>query len=673
MRILKRTDEALEHVQRAMALDKALPDAWNTMGLLAHEQKRFTDAETAYREAIRLRPDHASAHVNLGSTLQVLGRTAEAAELLRRANQLEPNNAAALTNLGQLLIETGDLNLLDEAEDLCRRAVAVAPGLTQAINSLGNVYRLQSRRDDAMSCYQRALQLDPRRATPCHNIGKLLEECGRYDEAAQWFEHAQALSDDPARYHANHGSLWAARERYEDSARRYRLALAHDPDNAEAHHGLGRALLEQGRLDEAETCFREAMRVDPSLPSPCVSLARLLAERGDIELSCQMARQALAQRPDLADAYSQLANNLKGRLPAADVQAMENLLHQRYLPDDSRSLLLFALAGVLDEQGNYARAAVRMDSANALQASARAGRGERYDPDHHSRFVDRIIAAFTPELIARGRAWGDPDPRPVFVVGLPRSGTTLIEQILASHPNIHGAGELPEVRRVFQSLPEIVSRPGSHPCDALIALDPNTTRAAARGYIHRLNTLAPPTALRVVDKMPDNVELLGLIAWLWPNARVIVSRRDLRDVALSCWQVGFASIRWTNAYEHIGRQFADYEQILDYWRRTKPVEWLDVSYEDLVSDLEGQSRRMLSFLGLEWHPACLKYHLTRRVVRSASQLQVRQPIHPHSVGRWKNYESLLEPLFQALERNGIDKAGQADRHFSTSRSIQRSS
>jgi tetratricopeptide (TPR) repeat protein len=654
LRILKRSDRAGEHVRRALALDPALPDAWNTLGLLEHEHGHYAEAETAYHEAIRLRAENAAAHINLGSTHLALGRLDEAALALRTALRLEPDNAAALTNLGQTLIEMGDVALLDQAEELCRHAEAVAPELTQAINSLGNVFRLQGRFEEAESCYQRALRIDPRWAMPCHNIGKLLQQCGRYDEAAHWFERAQVLKDDPARYHANYGSLWAAREQYDESARCYRLVLAHDPDSTEAHQGLGDALLQQGWLDEAETCFREAIRKSPSLSAPWVSLARLLAERGDFDLSCEAARRAAALRPNLANAYIRLACNLKGRLPATEVQAIEDMLSQKYLPDDSRSLLLFGLAAILDAQGDYAGAAARLENANALQASARAARGEPACADHYARFIDRIKSAFTPDLIARGRGWGDPDPRPVFVVGLPRSGTTLIEQILASHAQVHGVGELPDVRGVFQSLPELVARPGADPCDALIALTPISVKAAARTYLDRLNTLAPPTATRVVDKMLDNIDLLGLIAILWPNARVIVCRRNLRDVAVSCWQTGFASIRWANDYEHIARRFADYERILDYWRGTKLLEWLDVSYEDLVRDLEGQSRNLIDHLGLPWDPRCLQFHATRRVVRTASQAQVRQPIHSQSVGRWKKYENMLQPLFQALERNGID-------------------
>ena len=354
LRILKRTDEAVEHARRALALDSTMPDAWNTMGLLAHEQKRFTDAESAYREAIRLQPRHTSAHINLGSTLQARGRLEEAAESLRRANWLEPDNAAALTNLGQVLIEMGNLDLLGEAEVLCRRALAVAPELTQAINSLGNVLRLQGRFEDAMSCYRRTLHLILSRRRPVTTSANCFSSSEGTTKLPNGLTGRKSSRMTRRDTNANHGSLWAARERYHESARCYRLALAHDPELAEAHQGLGAALLELGSLDEAETCFREAMRIDPSLPSPWVSQARLLAERGEFELSCDAARQALARRPELADAWMQLACNLKGRLPATDVQAMEDLLNQRYLSDDSRSLLLFGLAGVFDAQGDYA-------------------------------------------------------------------------------------------------------------------------------------------------------------------------------------------------------------------------------------------------------------------------------------------------------------------------------
>ena len=153
--------------------------------------------------------------------------------------------------------------------------------------------------------------------------------------------------------------------------------------------------------------------------------------------------------------------------------------------------------------------------------------------------------------------------------------------------------------------------------------------------------------------MPDNFNLLGLIALLWPQARVIVCNRDLRDIALSCWQTSFATNPWTNNWEHIARRFADHERLLAHWRETKPIDWLEVVYEELVSDLEGHARRLIAFVGLDWEPACLEFHKSSRVVRTASQLQVREPIHTHSVGRWRNYTAMLQPFFEASGRYGV--------------------
>ena len=655
LRILKNYDAAADHLRRALALDPAQPDAWNTQGLLALDQGRNAEAEDAFRAAIRLRPEFAAAYINLGNALCESGRPDEAAEVLRSALRIEPDNPGALTSLAKILIETEDPELLDEAESLCRRALVLAPRLPQAINNLGNVLRIQGRFDEARACYQRALQWDPRRVMPRLNWGRLLQECGRYEEAAGLYAEAEALEPNPARFHVNCGSLAAEREDHDEAARHYRLALGADPASAEAHHGLGLALLEAGQFDAAEVALRAAIRFKPGQAASWVALARLEGERGDFDSSCRSARTALGFRPRSADAYCELANQLRGRLPDADIQAMWGLLDRKDPDDRRRARLQFALASVLDARGLHSQAAVLLKDANARQAAAWAARGQGYHPEEHTRFIDRLIDAFTPELLARGRSWGDPDPRPVFIVGLPRSGTTLIEQILASHPAVHGAGELPDVRRIFDGLPEVIGRPCPDPFAALHALDPASAKSAARRYLDRLAMLAPSAAARVVDKMPDNIHLVGLIAMLWPRARVIVCGRDLRDVAVSCWKVGFATVRWTNDPDHIARRLADHLRLLDHWSRTPPLAWLDVSYEDVVRDLEGQARRLIHFLGLEWDPSCLAFHTTRRVVRTASLTQVRQPIYPDSVGRWRDYEPLLPALFEALRRRGIGR------------------
>jgi Sulfotransferase family len=326
-----------------------------------------------------------------------------------------------------------------------------------------------------------------------------------------------------------------------------------------------------------------------------------------------------------------------------------------------RAGLGFALGAVFDARGLYAQAAEQFEAANALKSAVRAAKGQSFDPDWYSRSIDRIIATFTPELLARGRGWGDRDPRPVFVVGLPRSGTTLVEQILASHSQVHGAGELHNMLNLFNGLPQLTGRPGIDAFEAVSTLGPDAARAVARRYVATLDRLAPVAATRVVDKMPDNFITLGLIALLLPEARVIVCRRDLRDVALSCWQTPFGTNPWTTQWDHIARRIADHERLLAHWKRVKPVAWLDVGYEALVRDVEGHARRMIAFLGLEWEAGCLEFHKTRRLVKTASQLQVREPIHAHSVGRWRRYESTLQPLFEALERCGLAVQDREDR------------
>ena len=260
---------------------------------------------------------------------------------------------------------------------------------------------------------------------------------------------------------------------------------------AEFHHGLAYAKLEQQRYDEAESIFREALRIDPYLTVSWCGLARLQAERGDFDSSCRSARAALEIRPGLPDAYWRLASNLKGNLPEADVHAMESLLANRSLSDDEQALVHFGLAAWYDARELFPEAASHLETANTSQRSARVARGETHDADRYFQFIDRTITVFTRERIARTRDWGDRDPRPVFVVGLPRTGTTLVEQILASHPRVHGAGELQEVQRLFLGLPHLVCQPDADPFEAVAALNPQTAKSAARVYLDKLESLAP--------------------------------------------------------------------------------------------------------------------------------------------------------------------------------------
>jgi hypothetical protein len=250
-----------------------------------------------------------------------------------------------------------------------------------------------------------------------------------------------------------------------------------------------------------------------------------------------------------------------------------------------------------------------------------------------------MIEVFDAAFFARTKGWGSDSEMPVFIVGLPRSGTTLIEQILASHPHVFGGGEMTLAEESVRALP---ARPGvaDEPLARVARLDRAGVAEAANAYLERLRALGGGAA-RVVDKMPENYVNLGYIACLFPRARIIHCRRNVRDVALSCWMTHFTKIRWTDDPAHFAAHVVDYRRIMKHWDSVLPLEILDVDYEATVADLEPNARRLVAWCGLEWDPACLAFHETKRTVRTASAAQVRQPVHRRSVERWRNYEEAL--------------------------------
>ncbi len=337
---------------------------------------------------------------------------------------------------------------------------------------------------------------------------------------------------------------------------------------------------------------------------------------------------------------------LRGKLPDLDLDRLEARLADPNLDAEPRSHLLFALAQVLDARGYYSRAAASTSQANSLRLELARDRRE-YVPTDHAQFVENLVRQFDSAFFGRTAGMGLDTRRPVFVFGLPRSGTTLIEQVLASHPRVYGAGELRLGRQTLEAVPRLLDRTDP-PLSCIPRLDATLIRRLAQQHIDALGALDQCRSDRIVDKMPDNYLYIGLLAVLFPNGVFIHCRRDLRDVAVSCWMTDFRSIRWANHPEHIGSRFRQYRRLVEHWRAVLPVQIHDVDYEETVADLEAVARRLVAACGLEWNPACLQFHSTRRPVRTASITQVRQPIYKRSVARWRNYERELSDLFAEL-------------------------
>ncbi|MGH7138968.1 MAG: sulfotransferase, partial [Pirellulales bacterium] len=433
---------------------------------------------------------------------------------------------------------------------------------------------------------------------------------------------------------------------YEQAIVRYERALQFDAGYAEAHNRLGWVRYEQGRLGEARECFQAALRLQPDFPGARCNLAQVFQELGDLAASEHAYREVLRDYPQHADALAQLATLLRGKLPEPDRLLIDERLADSDLTAAGRSSLLFGLAHVRDADGAYEQAAAHLEQANALSLALRNDHNQGYDPDEHARFVENLISVFSPEFFARMGGCGLESERTVFIVGLPRSGTTLTEQVLASHSQVFGAGELRLARHDFLAVGDEQSEDRAFA--GLARLEAGTVRRIAQRHLEQLEGLND-TAPRVVDKMPDNYMYLGLLSVLFPKAKFIHCRREARDVAVSCWMTNFRNIPWANDPQHIAVRFDLYRRLMEHWREVLPGAVLEVDYEETVADLESVARRLVAWCGLDWEPACLAFHEGKRPVRTASVVQVRQPLYQHAVGRWKNYENALAPLFERLE------------------------
>ena len=638
---------AVNEGRRALELQPDYPTAQSNLALALMALGELAEASELLRAAIKSEPASALAHNNLGNVLRLQGRDEDAIAEFREVVRLEPAGAEGLSNLGQLLLETGEA---EEALTYCGNAVKLSPQFAAGLSNLGNVLRELQQFDKSINCYEKALKLRPELAITHNNMGQVIQEMGgRLDEAINWYRQSLRLDPNSARAMTNLASALLEQEHEDEALVHYRKAVALDPRYAEARVGLAGMLREAGESAAAEIELREAIRLKPRLAAAQVSLANLLKEGGNFDEAVSLARKALDVNHKAVGAYSLLATTLSKELPEADYVEMVRLDESgRVLGEGAKATLGFALAAACDTRGNYARAASHLKKANAFAKAGRERHGKGYAPQDHHDFVGSLIEACTPEWFERVEGFGLDTEVPIFIVGMPRSGTTLLEQILASHPQIHGAGELKLLRQGFERLPAVMQRQ-EPPTACLSELSREAAQRTAQAHLEALARLGNGK-LHIVDKMPDNYLYLGLIRALFPNAKIIHSRREMRDVALSCWITQFGQIRWANDLGQITERIGGYIRIMQHWREVQPDAFIEVDYEEVVADLESQARRLIDWCGLDWDPACLEFHKTRRVVKTASVTQVRRPVYTSSVGRWKRYESELGDWFGAIAR-----------------------
>ena len=541
---------------------------------------------------------------------------------------------------------------LAAAERVCRQILEADPEDVEAWRLLAGVVGDQGRHEESEVCIRRALKLSPNDAVLHHDLAVALAKQSKMDEAEVACRRALELSPELVRAFVTRGKILRQLDRSFEAEQAFRDALRLDPRQAEAHRTLGMVLAERGRPAESLDHLREAVRLEPGSAKSHRSLGHFLAEQGSFADAKVELREALRLDPRLPSAYVSLAQMKRFEPGDPDLLAMEELLPiSAELPRDEAVSLHFALAKAYDDVGSYDDAFRCLEVANRLYR-------ERLDFDigREERGMEELAAIFDESLFARLSGAGHPSETPVFIVGMPRSGTTLVEQVLASHPSVHGAGELDEVGRVAGVIP--VMNPDRIPFPSGVAqLGRADCEELGRLYVGRVRAMEPG-ADRITDKLPGNFHYVGLIHLMLPAARIIHCRRNALDTCLSCYATQFG---WRGSYDlnEVGRYYRAYSRLMDHWQRVLPdARMLEVTYEDVVGDLEGQARRLVEHCGLEWTDACLAFHRTERRVHTASMGQVRRPLYGSSVGRWRRYEKHLGPLLEALGDAG-EQAGRS--------------
>jgi tetratricopeptide (TPR) repeat protein len=562
-----------------------------------HQQGQLAPAETIYNEILKTEPGHPEALNLLGVLLLQADRAGEAAQILERAAAAEPDNAETVYNMGLAQLQLGRL------EDAClafEKAVALQPDFAAAANNLGNVLRQMGRFGPAAEAYDQALESEPGRADIHTNLGFARMKLGDHQGALAAAGKALDLDPGDAEAHFTMGKVCLAAGRQEAAIDSFGRVIKLKPKDTRAHLELGTALLQLGRVDDARESYGEILKIDPAHAH---------------------ARFLIAKTRTFVDGDP-------------EIETMEALLAQLPAGDEKRIHLGFALAKAWDDGGAADKAFAHLTESNRLKRAA-----SNYQPAEQERFFEAITETFDAGVFAGAAEDGLQDASPIFVLGMPRSGTTLVEQILASHSQVFGAGEREDLTRLAEArgFPENAA-----------GLAADELKELGGAYVGSLQSLAAD-ADRFTDKTPLNFLYIGLIRLCLPGAKIVHCIRNPMDNCLSCYRELFESGQdYSYDLGELGRYYRAYHRLMEHWKAVLPDFVFDLSYEDLIADVETEVRKLLSFTGLAWEDACLDFHKTKRPVRTASSVQVRQPLYKTSVDRWKRYRQHLTSLIEAL-------------------------
>lgn len=692
-----RVDEAMKAWDKALRLNPRLADAYSNKGNVEWQRGRFRQAEELCRKALAIEPKHLDALLNLGNALAAQKKYADAIKQWQKAVKIEPQFSKAWNNWGNAL---RDMGRIAESEEKCRTALQCDPQNPQALNNLANALRDRGKPEEAEPYYRAATQADPAYADAHNNLATCLIDLARYAEAVTAARYAVTFRPDHAPAYGNLSIALRELGHLPEAEAAAQRAVALAPEKPEGYLDLCDVLLMADRFDEAEAAMDEAIKRAPDNPAAYVKLASVLERMLRIDDALAAMEKALALAPENPATWQRLgglffiagrttealealdkALSLKPAFPAA-LASKANVLQslgktkeservtrqglrlsdrnpflyyslaqvKTFKPGDADMKKMIALADGIDMQGHVAATALHFalfkayedigDYKKAFEHLKRGNDMRRrmvpYDTALNAAYYKNLRRTWTKTLVKKLAGKGYKSDVPVFIVGMPRSGTTLTEQILSAHPSVYGAGELHDL--------SLVEKEFGKP-------DETSVRKMGKAYVDRIKKHDPSgKALRITDKMPGNYMRLGEILSILPQAKIIHCRRNAIDTLLSCYKQNFARGQyWSYDMDDLAHQYRWYLDMMDHWRKVLPAgSFLEIDYEDTVGDFENQARRLVDFIGLPWDKACLSPHKQKRAVLTASKMQVIKPVYTTAVKGWKRYEKPLKPLVSAL-------------------------
>lgn len=619
---------------------QASPDDACAFAFNHYHAGRYTEAARICDAVIDGHPEHAPTLHLRGNIALLQSDIAKAIVCLECATERQPGNQGIWIDLSRAYLRS---NIREKALDAARKAVDLEPENTVALCQLGYTRVECQDYEGAVAATSAAYDLAATDRDVLIAHGTILFRSGKLSEAESIWRVAEEHFPEDLEILIGLTHALIELNRHHESLRYVERMLVDHPGSTQVLLLYGWALLRHQKVPEAIATLEKALALDPALIQGLSLIAYCHEMNGDKDKAVESYRKILALEPDDGDAWGNLAKFGYIRPEDNFVSVADRLLASPTTSIEARINLSFGLGSQLERVRDYEGAFRAYRQANQFVAQNRPAAEARANIAQLQGIVDGCIATFNRALIASAAPIGIPSATPVFVVGMPRSGTTLVEQIMASHPDVVGLGEIgdfmdmlgPKARNMLLQDPN--------------RWDPDVLRTAAEDFLKRLEADGDH-AKRIVNKLPNNVLWLGFIKILFPNASVVICRRDLRDICWSCYTQHFLDqgMAWTDNLESCATYARQVEQVTDHWNMVLPGQFLEVFYEDVIEDLEREARRIIDYLGLEWTPACLAFYETKRVVMTASHAQVRRPVYSSSVGRWRPYKDHLQPLLAGL-------------------------